>query len=327
MARLEALSSSPHADLLNGLLDSVCRFFEGGSDRRDVKMAHVALRESRMALEVFAAYRHVPKITVFGSARTKPEEPVYQMAEAFCRQIVSRGFMVMTGAGGGIMEAANKGAGREKSFGLNIELPFEQSANEFIVGDPKLIDFRFFFTRKLFFIKEANAMALFPGGFGTLDEGFEALTLIQTGKSTPKPIVMLEQEGSTYWEEWLDYNIDHLLARGLIHENDMTLFRICHKVEDAVDEITRFFRVFHSAYRTREGVAIWLWRKLEEGELETLNTTFAKMLGDGGRITQLSIPHRQMSDTEPNDLSCLDVSMDHRQQGRLRQFIDAINSL
>lgn len=326
MKRLEALSSDPHADLLNGLLDTVCRFFEGSSDRRDLKMAHVALRESRMALEVFSAYRHVPKISVFGSARTRPEEPSYQMAREFSHQIAGRGFMVLTGAGGGIMEAANRGAGRENSFGLNIELPFEQSANEFIAGDPKLMDFRFFFTRKLFFIKETNAMALFPGGFGTLDEGFEALTLIQTGKSTPKPIVMLEQEDSSYWEEWLAYNTDHLLARGLIHENDLTLFRICHSVEDAVGEITRFFRIFHSAYRTREGVAIWLWRKLEEEELDLLNTTFSKMMG-GRSITQLSIPHRQMSDTEPDDLSCLDVPMDHRQQGRLRQFIDTLNSL
>lgn len=322
--RIGALEGAANADLVRGLLGTVLALSEGRADRRDLKMAHLALRESRQALEVFSAYRHVPKVAVFGSARTRPDEPIYGMAVAFARQLAGHGFMVLTGAGGGIMEAANRGAGRDSSFGLNIELPFEQEANPYVQGDPKLLQFRFFFTRKLFFLKETKALVLFPGGFGTLDEGFEALTLIQTGKSTPLPIVLMEQPGSGYWEEWREYLTGHLLARGLIHKNDLGLFRICHTVEEGVGEITDFFRVFHSAYRTREGVTIWTWRPLEEAELAYLNETFADMLG-GGRVTQVYRPPGQISDTEEEALSCIDVPMDHRFQGRLRQMIDAIN--
>jgi uncharacterized protein (TIGR00730 family) len=324
--RLEALEGTANADLLQGLIGSVLHLFEGRTDRRDLKMAHLALREACQALEVFARYRHVPKVAVFGSARTRTDRPIYQMAADFARAIAGHGFMVLTGAGGGIMEAANLGAGRENSFGLNIELPFEQDVNPHVAGDPKLLQFRFFFTRKLFFLKETKALALFPGGFGTLDEGFEALTLIQTGKSTPLPIVLMEREGSQYWEEWRAYVTDHLLARNLIHKDDMDLFRICHSVQAGVDEILGFFNVFHSAVRTRHGVTMWLWRPLEAPELDRLNTEFADLLG-GGRIAQVYRPPRQLSDTETDALSCIDVPMDHRHQGRLRQLIDAINSL
>jgi uncharacterized protein (TIGR00730 family) len=324
--RLAALEGAPNGDLLRGLLSTVLSMSEGRADRRDLKMAHLALKEAARAMKVFSTYRHTPKVAVFGSARTKPDESIYDMAVEFAREIAGHGFMVLTGAGGGIMEAANRGAGREASFGLNIELPFEQSVNRFVEGDPKLLEFRFFFTRKLFFLKETRALALFPGGFGTLDEGFEALTLIQTGKSTPLPIVLMEREGSGYWEEWHDYLTDHLLARGLIHKNDMRLFRICHTVEEGIAEITGFFRVFHSAYRTHSGVTVWTWRPLEEPEIDRLNDAFADMLG-GKRITQLYRPPAQLSDTEEEALSCIDVPMDHRFQGRLRQLIDAINAL
>jgi uncharacterized protein (TIGR00730 family) len=324
--RIGALEAGPNADLLKGLLGTALRLFEGHHDRRDLKMAHLALKEACQALEVFAEYRHVPKVAVFGSARTQPGEPIYQLAVDFAKALAGHGYMVLTGAGGGIMEAANRGAGRDSSFGLNIQLPFEQHANAYVAGDPKLVDFRFFFTRKLFFLKETRALALFPGGFGTLDEGFEALTLIQTGKSTPLPIVLMEREGSQYWEEWRAYVTDHLLARNLIHKDDMDLFRICHSVEAGVNEILGFFNIFHSAVRTRHGVTMWLWRPLEQPELDRLNTDFADLLG-GGRIAQVYRPPRQLSDTETDALSCIDVPMDHRHQGRLRQLIDAINAL
>jgi uncharacterized protein (TIGR00730 family) len=324
--RIGALEDAPNADLLRGLLATVLGMFERRTERRDLKMAHLALKEAAAALEVFARYRHTPKVAVFGSARTRPDDPMYEMAADFGRTISSHGYMVLTGAGGGIMEAANGGAGTDNSFGLNIQLPFEQAANRYVLGDPKLIDFRFFFTRKLFFLKETRALALFPGGFGTLDEGFEALTLIQTGKSTPLPIVLMERPGTGYWEEWREYVTGHLLARGLIHRDDLTLFRICHTVEEGVQEILGFFRVFHSAFRTRGGVTIWLWRALEPHEVAYLNDTFADMMG-GRRITVAFRPGRQLSDTEPEALSCIDVPMDHRYQGRLRQMIDAINAL
>jgi uncharacterized protein (TIGR00730 family) len=324
--RIGALEAGPNADLLKGLLGTALRLFEGHHDRRDLKMAHLALKEACQALEVFAEYRHVPKVAVFGSARTQPGEPIYQLAVDFAKALAGHGYMVLTGAGGGIMEAANRGAGRDSSFGLNIQLPFEQHANAYVAGDPKLVDFRFFFTRKLFFLKETRALALFPGGFGTLDEGFEALTLIQTGKSTPLPIVLMEEPGSSYWEEWRDYLTDHLLARGLIHKDDLRLFRVCRTVEEGVAEVTGFFRVFHSAYRTRDGVTIWLWRPLEATEIARLNDAFSDLMG-GGRINLVYRPGKQLSDTEPEALSCIDVPMDHRHQGRLRAMIDAINAL
>ncbi len=322
--RLDA--SSPNADLLRGLLASVVQMFESGADRRDLKMAHLALRESCRALEVFSDYRHVPKIAVFGSARTRPDEAVYQLAHDFSQAIVSRGFMVLTGAGGGIMEAAQKGAGTKRSFGLNIDLPFEQHANPYIEGDPKLIDFRFFFTRKLFFLKETRALALFPGGFGTLDEGFEALTLIQTGKALPMPIVAMECEGESYWEEWREYITDHLLKRGLISEHDLHLFTIHTNVDEAVEEVMGFFKVFHSAHRHRTGVTIWLWRPLERAEIARINERFADMIeGDG--IREVCVPRRPTMETEAEVLSCIDVPMNHRNQGQLRRMIDFINAL
>ena len=326
MGRIQGLEGSRNADLLTGLLGSALHLFEGRTDRRDLKMAHLALAEACRALDVFNAYRHVPKVAVFGSARTKTDRPIYKMAADFSREIAAHGFMVLTGAGGGIMAAANEGAGRENSFGLNIELPFEQDVNDTVAGDPKLIEFRFFFTRKLFFLKETKALALFPGGFGTLDEGFEALTLIQTGKSNPLPIVLMEREGSAYWEQWREYLTDHLLARGLIGKHDMHLFRICHTVQEGVDEITGFFRVFHSCVQTHDGVTIWLWRPLEPPEIERLNDEFTDMLGEG-RITQVYRAPRPVSDSGDEALSCIEVPMNHRHQGRLRQLIDAINAL
>jgi len=324
-ARIEALDDT-NSDLLRGLLSSVIKLFEHGADRRDLKMAHLAMRESYRALQVFGEYRHVPKISIFGSARTRPEELSYQMAEAFAREIVSHGFMVMTGAGGGIMEAAQGGAGTKRSFGLNIDLPFEQEANRFIAGDPKLIDFRFFFTRKLFFLKETRALALFPGGFGTMDEGFEALTLIQTGKAMPMPIVLMEDASSGYWEEWRDYVSDHLLARGLISEQDLNLFSIHHDVKTAVHEVLRFFRVFHSSHRHRDGVSIWLWRPLDNDEIERINERFSDLM-DGQKVSLVCSPKRPVMETGPDVLSCINVPMNHRFQGRLRQMIDFINDL
>ncbi|MDH4228736.1 MAG: LOG family protein [Nitrospirota bacterium] len=326
MTRLGDLRTNHNDDLLRGLLTTVCNFFEKPAERRDLKMAHLALKESRQALEVFSRYRHVPKVSVFGSARTDPDNADYQLAKDFARNIAAHGYMVITGAGGGIMEAANAGAGTDMSFGLNIDLPFEQESNPYIAGDPKLMQFRFFFTRKLYFMKETSALALFPGGFGTLDEGFEALTLIQTGKSTPMPIVLMEHEGGSYWKEWCDYLNDHLLARGMIRHDDLDLFRVCHTVEEGVDEIQQFFRVFHSAVRTRDGVIIWLWRALEPEEVALLNETFSDLMG-GKKLRQPFSPAKQMSDTEMDVMSFIEVPMDHRHQGRLRQLINVINKL
>ena len=196
-------------------------------DRLDWKILSASLADMERGLKLFHTYRHVRKITIFGSARTPSDSPEYQMAANFARYVTNLGFMVMTGGGGGIMQAGNEGAGRENSFGLNIQLPFEQEANPFIQGDSKLINFKYFFTRKLFLLKESDAIALFPGGFGTQDEAFECMTLSQTGKFGPVPLVLIDPPGGDYWQAWSNYIHEHLLQKGLISPEDPSLYTVC----------------------------------------------------------------------------------------------------
>src|SRR5438067_932309 len=216
------------------------------ASRGDVKLLATALRELRYAFKVFSAYRQRRKVTVFGSARLPQDHPACVQAAEFGRRLAQAGYMVITGAAQGIMEAGHVGAGREASIGINILLPFEQEANAVIAGDSKLMHLKYFFTRKLLFVKESDAVALFPGGFGTQDEGFEVLTLIQTGKSHMFPIVMVDEPGGDYWKRWQDYITDVLLARGYISPADLSLYRITDSVDEAVAEIANFYRVYHS---------------------------------------------------------------------------------
>ena len=208
------LGSTRHERYLREILTTVLRLARDQASVGDLKIITTALKEMRYAFKVFAPYRHIRKVSTFGSARTKEDAPEYRQAKEFAERICREGFMLLTGAGGGIMRACQEGSGRERSFGVNIRLPFEQSPNEFIERDPKLVSFKYFFTRKLMFIKEADAIVLFPGGFGTHDEGFESLTLVQTGKSRPMPIVFLDAPRGTYWKTWKRYVEDHLLRRG-----------------------------------------------------------------------------------------------------------------
>ena len=215
---------------------------QAGANIGDLKIVARALQEMRDAFALFAPYRDTRKVATFGSARTQRDDAIFRTAENFARAIADAGFMVITGAGGGIMEACQRGAGRERSFGVNIELPFEQQANEVILGDPKLVGFNYFFTRKLFFLKEAHAVALFPGGFGTHDEGFEVLTLLQTGKCQLLPLVLLDQPRGTYWKTWHRYVQDHLLRRNMISPEDLSFYKVTDSVEEAVGEIMGFYR-------------------------------------------------------------------------------------
>ena len=229
------------------LLTTVLKMYEDGADLGDLKIANSTLKELRYAFKVFSLYRDHPKVTVFGSARTPPTSPISQQARHFAENMVKAGWMVVTGAGGGVMGAAQEGAGREASFGLNIRLPFEQEVNPWIAEDPKLIHFKYFFTRKLFFVKEASAVCLCPGGFGTFDEAFEVLTLVQTGKTSIIPIVLLDVPGGEYWLHWEQFIRVQLLAQGLISPEDLDLFLITDDVEQAVEEIFAFYRLYHSA--------------------------------------------------------------------------------
>src|SRR5438445_11305371 len=232
--------------LVQQIKETADKLIRDHCNRGDIKLLNTALKELRYAFKVFAPYRQHKKVTVFGSARMKPDHPAYQQAVEFGRRIAEAGFMVITGAASGIMEAGHVGAGRENSFGVNIMLPFEQEANAVIRDDNKLMHLKYFFTRKLMFVKESDAVALFSGGFGMQDEGFEVLTLIQTGKSHIFPIVLLEEPGGDYWRQWRCYVEDVLLARGMISPADLALFKTTDSVDEAVAEVLRFYRVYHS---------------------------------------------------------------------------------
>src|SRR5215831_189599 len=306
------------------MLTTVLKLYEDGALSGDLKVTNTALKELRYAYKVFAPYRDVRKVTVFGSARTAPTQSAAMAALMFGRRMVENGWMVVTVAGAGIMGAAQEGAGGERSFGLNIRLPFEQEANPWIASDPKLITFKYFFTRKLFLVKEASAIALFPGGFGTMDETFELLTLMQTGKSALVPVVLVEAGPKPYWRIWNRWIAGTLVERGLIHAEDPSLFKIVDTPEEAVPEMTGFYRVYHSARIVGDDLVFRLTRPLEAANLAELYDKFADILKAPPTLQPGPMPQEF---NEFPDLPRLLLRFDHRSFGRLRQLIDFVNQL
>lgn len=325
-ALMEYLKPYEHIDLAREMVVTAAKLVEQNATRGDMKILRTSMKELRYAFKVFDRYRGTPKVTVFGSARSRPEDPAYQTAQAFCREIARRGYMVITGAGGGIMEAGNAGAGREKSFGLNILLPFEQVANPTIRGDEKLINFHYFFTRKLFFIKESEAVALMPGGFGTQDETFETLTLIQTGKDDPKPVVLLDAPGGDYWKEWTEFLVCNVIDEGLASPADLHLIHATHSVEEACNHIERFYQRYHSCryVNQRAQLVLRLKEELSDERLGRLNAQFEDILV---KEKIEAVPAFPEEEDEPELLALprLALYFDQKQYGRLRQLIDAIN--
>ena len=291
----------------------------------DLKLMNRSLKEMRYAAKVFSAYRGFRKVCVFGSARTPPSEAQYAVAEEFAREMVAQNYMVITGGGDGIMGAAQKGAGREHGFGLNIRLPFEQRANPIIEGDPKLINFNYFFTRKLNFVKETHAFALFPGGFGTMDEGFEVLTLMQTGKARIIPVVLLDRPGGSYWETWMKFLTEHLLKFGYIGLEDFHFFKIMPNVTEAVREIVNFYSVYQSSRWVGEQLVIRMSKKLSRTALAKLNSDFSDILRTG-KIVQGAALRQEKNEPEIWELPRLIFTPHRRSFGRFRQLIDAINA-
>lgn len=306
------------------LLTTVLKLHEDGASTGDLKITNAALKELRYGYKVFSPYRDVRKVTVFGSARTAREDRAAAAAKDFGRRMVEEGWMVVTGAGAGIMGAAQEGAGAERSFGLNIRLPFEQEANPWIASDPKLISFKYFFTRKLFLVKEASAVALFPGGFGTMDETFELLTLMQTGKSAIIPVVLVEAGPKPYWRIWNRWLAATLVERELIEAADASLYRIVDTVDDAVAEILGFYRVFHSSRIAGDNMVFRLQRPLTEAELDELQRSFEDILK--GPVDQVAGPVPQELNELP-DLARLSLPFNRASYARLRQLIDFINGL
>ena len=321
-ALAEEVADGKSAELIADLLETSLRLGRDNASIAELKLMSRALREMRYASKVFSEYHGIRKIAVFGSARTRPEAEEYKLAKLFAHKMVEKDFMVITGGGDGIMGAAQEGAGAEKSFGLNIRLPFEQRTNETIHGDPKLINFNYFFTRKLNFAKETHAFALFPGGFGTHDEGCEILTLMQTGKMPIVPVVMLDRQNGHYWETWRRFIVNDLLDHGLVSPTDFHLFHITHDPDDAVNVITRFYRNFHSYRWVREKMVIRIQRRLTPAAIADLNARFDALIASDEIVQRTSLPEER---DDYAGLPRIVLAPHKRDFGAIRLLLDAIN--
>ncbi|MGA2332488.1 MAG: TIGR00730 family Rossman fold protein [Syntrophales bacterium] len=291
----------------------------------DLKLMNSTLKEMRFTSKVFGPYRNVRKVTVFGSARTEPGDPLYELAKLFGKKLTDAGYMIITGGGGGIMRAANEGAGSENSFGVNIRLPFEEKANPVIEGNPRQITYKYFFNRKVAFLKEADAVALFPGGFGTLDEAMETLTLVQTGKRNPMPLVLVDDPDCSYWIHLIELLEKELLARGYICRSDFALFeRVC-SVDEAVEKIKHFYRRYHSMRYVHGRLVIRLTSQLSSNNIRELKERFHDIITPAGSIAPSEALEAEMDDTDIIHLPRLVIDFNRKDFGRLRSLIDAIN--
>ncbi len=319
-----AVELKQHSELIEEIKQTADKLQRDGATRGDLKILSRALKELRYAFKVFAPYRRHRKVTVFGSARTQADHPCWKAAEAFGRRMAEEEWMVVTGAGGGIMEAAHRGSGREMAMGLNILLPFEQEANPVIAGDPKLVNFKYFFTRKLLFVKEVHALVTCPGGFGTLDEAFESLTLVQTGKRDLMPIVLLDEPGGTYWTAFLKYVRDELLDNGLISPGDLSLFKVTDSVEEAVEEVLGFYSVYNSMRFVRELLILRLHIEPSDEFVARLNNDFSDIC-ESGKIEKAPVHRLEVDDAHLAHLPRLNLVFNRKAVGRLRQMVDVIN--
>jgi uncharacterized protein (TIGR00730 family) len=308
------------------IIENALKMLTDVKDKGDVRVIQTAVRELRYAFRIFAPYHQKRKVTIFGSARTKPDSIEYKQAVEFGAKIVKAGYMVITGAGPGIMQAGHEGATPEHSFGVNIRLPWEQSANPVIAEDKKLITFKYFFTRKLIFIRHSDAIVLFPGGFGTMDEGYEAITLMQTGKSQLMPLVLVDRPGGTYWKTWDKQVREHLLRDKLISPDDLNLYQITDNTDEAVKIVARFYRNFHSTRFVKELFIMRLKNAPSESAIAALNEDFADIIIDG-KITAIQPTPEEVEDNDQLQLARIGFNFNRRDYGRLRQLIDVLNGL
>ncbi len=307
---------------LRSMVDSLADLAREGTSVGDLKIANVALAEMAEAFRVFRPYRHIRKLTMFGSARTRPDDPVYILARNLAAHLAAADWMVVTGAGPGIMAAGLEGAGRDHAFGVNIRLPNEGDANPFIAQDPKLVEMRYFFTRKLMLIKESHAYAILPGGFGTQDESFELLTLLQTGKAEPAPVVMVETPGGTYWQGWSRFVEEEAVAAGWVSPDDRALYRVVNTVDEASEEVLGFYRNYHSCRWVGDLLVLRVQTSPSKGELADLNKRFGDIVVRGTIRSAGPFPPERNDHPE---LPRLALRFDRFHFARLRMLIDAIN--
>lgn len=323
---VDALGDVDDPQLLFELVASAIRLARDRAARGDVKIANAALKEMRYAFRVFDPYRDARKVAIFGSARTEAADPLYEQTRRFAARMADLDWMVITGAGPGIMQAGIEGAGAQNSFGVGIRLPFEAETTEVLADDPKLINFRYFFARKLTFVKEADGFALLPGGFGTMDETFELLTLVQTGKSTSAPIVLLDVPGGEYWKAWRAFASETLVARGYIDPRDLSLVRITDDPDVAVEEITRFYRNYHSQRFVGQRLVLRMRRAPDDARLAELNEEFSD-LATRGPIERIGPTDSERADDDHLELERLALRFDRQRWARLRHLIDALNAV
>lgn len=320
---MNQLDVVPHDDLVHRLLSAVLRM-SSDNRRADLKIAAATLEEMEHSFDVLELFFHRRKVSVFGSARSSQESDIYLQAKEFSQIMAQRNFMVITGAGPGVMAAGNEGAGRDNSFGLGIRLPHETGSNEFIAGDLKDITFKYFFTRKLAFLKDSHAVVCCPGGFGTHDEGFEALTLIQTGKAQLMPVVLLAPEGNPFWENWDHYVRETLLRQGMISPADLNLYKVTHCAKEAAEEICHFYLRYHSYRFLDDRLVIRLKTAVTSEELDHLNQEFSDLV-ESGRFETCESPHGERFDASLESMPALTFHLKRGRYGRLRELIDWLN--
>jgi uncharacterized protein (TIGR00730 family) len=323
---IELVGGVHHQEIIREMVLAALKSGQEEDSRANLKLITTTMKEMRFTAKVFGPYQNVRKVTVFGSARTRPDEEVYEMARHFGQKLADAGHMVITGAGPGIMEAVNRGAGSEHSFGVNIRLPFEQEPNPTLMGNPRLITYKYFFNRKVAFVKEADAIALFPGGFGTLDEAMETLTLVQTGKRDPLPLVLIDEPGGTYWSRWLRFFKEELLDEGYVNESDFNLFERVDSIDMALEKINRFYSRYHSIRYVNEKLVIRLLSKIDDQSIDIFNERYSEILRPNGRIYLSGHLPEESDEPDIKELPRLIVDFNCKDYGKLRSLIYDINS-
>lgn len=322
---LEKTGDIHHPSLVREMIISALKAGQDTDYLADLKLLSNTMKEMRYTTLVFAPYRNKKKVTIFGSARTASDDPMYIKCVQFAKLLADRGYMTITGGGGGIMQAGNEGAGSEASFAANIRLPFEQSANTVMLKNPRLITYKYFFNRKVAFVKEADAIAVFPGGFGTLDEAMEVFTLIQTGKTSPKPLVLVDDEEG-YWEHWFRFLKERLLVGGFISAEDFSLFTITKSYDKAVQVIEEFYTVYHSIRFVGGELVIRLTKELTPDQIEMLENEFPEMRMPGSRISAISARPEEADEPDLLDLPRIAFRFHHQHYGLLMAFIRRLNT-
>ena len=322
---LELAGHVHHPELIREMILAALKVGQEQEQTADLKLMNSTLKEMRFTSKVFGPYHHVRKVSVFGSARTRPEESVYKMAYLFGQKLAEAGYMVITGGGSGIMQAVNEGAGPDHSFGINIRLPFEQKPNPVMEGNPRQIEYKYFFNRKIAFLKEASAIALFPGGFGTLDEAMETVTLLQTGKRNPIPLLLIDEPDGTYWSRWVRFFEQELLTGGYITASDFYLFEHIDSADDAVEKINLFYRRYHSLRYVEKQLVIRLTSDIGLHAVEELKKRFSDIMQPSGCMYLSGPLPEEADEPEIAHLPRLVLNFNRKDFGKLRKLIDAIN--